>query len=120
PATYMMTVDFETAPERTDSLVAAALEEIDRLRTRGPSDDEVAKTREARKRDRDGDLESNNYWANELSWHARMGWPLATIADHQNDVLRMSKANLQAAARAYLKPSDYVEVTMMPKGKATP
>jgi hypothetical protein len=75
--------------------------------------------RTARVRDRDGDIESNTYWASELSYHARMGWPLTTIATHQTDEARLSRENLRDACQRYLQTSQYVQVTILPRPLAT-
>ncbi len=120
PSRYSVTIDFEASPDRIDSLVTAAFAELNRLRTTGPTDEEVEKIRAARTRDRDGDVKSNSYWASELLWHARMGWPLNTIATHQDEVKLMSKASLRAACDTYLRASEYVQVTMYPKATTTP
>ena len=119
PVRYTVTIDFETAPETADSLAAVGLRELDRLRTDGPTDAELEKVRTARVRDRDGDIESNTYWASELSWHARMGWPLATIATHQADEARLSRENLRDACQRYLRTSEYVQVMILPKPPVT-
>jgi zinc protease len=119
PVRYKVTIDFETAPETADSLTAIGLRELDRLRGEGPTVAELEKVRAARVRDRDGDIESNTYWAAELSWHARMGWPLATIATHQADEARLSKENLRDACQRYLRTSEYVQITILPKVPVT-
>ena len=116
PAHYRLVVDFEAARERIPELSAAALEEVQRLRTSGPTDDEVAKIRAARIRDRDGSTDRNTYWASELATHARMHWPLATIANHQLEATLLSKDAVQRACAQYFTPSSYVQVTMYPKG----
>jgi zinc protease len=119
PVRYTIAIDVETAPEATDSLTAVTLHELERLRMEGPTEDELAKVRTARVRDRDGDIESNTYWASELSYHARMGWPLTTIATHQADEARLSRENLRDACQRYLQTSQYVQVTILPKPLAT-
>jgi zinc protease len=115
PARYTVTIDFDASPDRMDSLVVAAFAELDRLRTRGPTDSELEKVRAARTRDLDGKMESNRYWASELMWHARMGWPLATITKHQDAAKRLTKAALRTACSTYLRSSEYVQVTRYPK-----
>lgn len=117
PATYSVTIDFDASPERIDSLATAALAELDRLRTAGPAEMEYQKIKAARVRDLDGKAESNKYWASELMWHARMGWPLGTILGHELDAKSLSANSLRAACAKYLKASEYVQVTMYPMGK---
>jgi zinc protease len=115
---YTFAVDFETAPERVDSLTAAAIAELGRLRVDGPTDRDFEKVRAARARDFDGEVESNSYWANAVAWHIRMGWPLGTIGNHDGDQEVFLRPALRAACQKYLQTSEYVQVTMLPRGSA--
>jgi predicted Zn-dependent peptidase len=115
PVRYSITVEFEASPERIDSLADAALAELKRLSTRGPTKQELEKTRIAGTRDLDDKLQDNDYWATELSWHARMGWPLAGITAHQRDAEHLTLAALREACARYLGTAQYARVTMYPK-----
>jgi zinc protease len=115
PTTYSLFVDFEASPERIDAVGAAALEELERLRTQGPTAAEFDRTRAARMRDYDGELESNDYWTSELSQHSRLGWPLTTIATHRQDVEGLEPATLRAAAATYLSTRRMTRVTTRPR-----
>jgi zinc protease len=120
PARYTLSISFEAAPERIDSLATAALSELDRLRANGPSTQQVDQTRAAETRDLDGKIEQNSYWARELAAHARLGWSFATIMTHQIDAKLLSAATLRAACAKYLSTSRYVRVTLYPKATAKP
>jgi zinc protease len=115
PFRYTLTLDFEAAPERIDSLSRVALEELERLRTRGPTAAEIQRVREARVRDLDGQLERNTFWANELRWYARVGWPLAAIADEPTRAKLVSDGEIREACKRYLDASQFVQVTMYPR-----
>jgi zinc protease len=114
PMTYRIQVVFEAAPERIDSLVDAALAELARLRTTGPTKTEVEKVRAAKLRDLD-DTDDNSYWANELSAHTRMGWPLTSIASHKPNAERLTVDGVRLWCARILDTSHYVRVTMYPK-----
>ncbi|MEO7084840.1 MAG: insulinase family protein [Gemmatimonadaceae bacterium] len=120
PAHYTLSISFEAAPERIDSLASVALSEHDRLRVSGSSAQEVEHTRAAEVRDLDGKIEQNDYWAKELAAHARLGWPLATISTHQASAKAMSGATLRAACARYLSTSRFVRVTLYPKATTKP
>ncbi len=115
PSSYRITIGFEGSPERMEALSAAALEVLKRLRTTGPTMDELAKTRAALIRDLDGKLEDNDYWADELAWHARMGWPLESILTHQANAKLLTMDALKAACARYLGTERLARVTMYPK-----
>jgi zinc protease len=114
PAQYRLAVDFEAAPERIDSLADAALAVLERLRTSGPTSSEFEKVRAARVRRLDASLDDNDYWATELSSHARRGWPLASINDHADAAKRLSELGARTACARFLATGHYVRVTMYP------
>jgi zinc protease len=115
PIHYTVTIDFEAAPERINVLAAAALTELQRLSSKGPTALELEKTRAAEIHDLDNRIQDNAYWATELSWHARMGWPLASITAHQPNAQHLTLAALREACAKYLGTSQYTRVTMYPK-----
>jgi len=118
PAEFELTVGFTAAPERIDTLAGAALAELERLRTKGPTKDEAAKVRAAAVRHHDDDRDGNYYWASELVAHSLLGWSLDSIADHGDAASEISVASLSAAAARYLDSRQYVRVTRMPTNRA--
>jgi zinc protease len=119
PGRYTLTVDFQSSPGRVDELTAVAAAELDRLRTRGPTQAEFAATREMRVRDYDGETERIAYWTEELTAHARLGWPLVTISQHGLQAQMMTLEALKAACATYIDPRRSVRVIMRPGGGAT-
>jgi zinc protease len=115
PTTYQLAIEFEAEPERIDALAQAALEELARLRTQGPTDAETKKVRAAETRDLDNKIESNGYWASELEWHSRVGLSLESIATHQDSARALTRAALRDACARYLGTDAYVRVTLLPK-----
>ena len=115
PARYTMTVEFETDPGRIEELAAAAIDELARLSRDGPTDAQFNGAREARMRDFDGRLEDNDYWADELVFHARHGWPLEGIAAHGRDAEAATLEEVRRACARYIPARDYVRVTMRPR-----
>jgi zinc protease len=120
PSTYTMTIDFAAAPDRIDALAAAALAELSRLRAAGPSESEFVRTRAARIRDLDEKLRDIEYWADELSTHARMHWPLGDIADHPRSAASLTRQSLREACRTFLGTATHVRVTMYPRASPLP
>ena len=115
PTRYTMTIDFESAPERMETLAAAAVDELERLHRVGPTDAQFQATREARVRDFDGRVEDNAYWVDELTFHAVHGWPLAGIGTHSREAEAMTLKDMRLACARYIPPNNYVRVTMRPR-----
>jgi zinc protease len=112
---YVYSIDFSAAPERVDTLAAAAIGEIERLRTRGPTTAEAEKVRKAAIEHNDERSHGNSYWANELEWHSLTGWPLEAVARHGDDAEKISAASLRAACARYLDGRRFVRVTRLPE-----
>lgn len=118
PSTYQFDIEFEGAPERIDSLSAAALAELKRLVVSGPTAAELEKVRNTKTRGLDNVGESNRYWANELMQHARRSWPLDSITTHQDRIKQISAEALRQACAQFLDTTHFVRVTMYPKQPA--
>jgi zinc protease len=114
-ASFAFTIDFTAAPERIDSPASAALAEIERLRTHGPTPEEAARVRTAAIEHNDVDSHGNGYWANELAWHTLSGWSLESIARHAEDAKRISAEMLKSACARYLDGRRFVRVTRFPE-----
>ena len=112
---YTFTIDFSAAPERIETLAAAALAEIERLRYKGPTSAEAGKVREAAMQHNNEQSHGNGYWASELEWHALTGWSIDSIAEHPNDAASVSLPMLIAACNRYLDGRRYVRVTRLPQ-----
>jgi zinc protease len=114
PSRYTMTVEFESAPGRIETLASAAIDELARLHQFGPTETQFRGAREARVRDFDGRVEDNAFWVSELTFHARHGWPLAGIDAHRHEAEAMTLEQLRRACAMYIPSQDYVRVTMRP------
>lgn len=115
PARYTMSIEFESDPGRMEALAAATFDELARLHREGPTAAQFRGAREAQVRDFDGRLEDNEYWAEELSFHARHGWPLEGIAAHGREAEAATEVDVRRACATYIPARDYVRVTMRPR-----
>ena len=69
---YRVTVDFTTDPQRVEELIGVVFENIERVRTSGPSDLTVALVRESEMRDREESLATNGFWLGVLERIAKL------------------------------------------------
>jgi zinc protease len=114
PSTFQLSVEFESSPARADSLTVAALAELTRLSTVGPTAQELKDMQLTMAHDFDDSKESLEFWADEISSHAEMGWPLSGIETHQEHYRNFSLENLKNASARILSPGRFVRVTMLP------
>jgi zinc protease len=116
---YRFAVDFGAAPERLDELVRVVFSEIASLGRAGPTQDELAKVREEQRRQRELDLRDNNWWLMQLLAYDNNGWDLAGIAAPA-DPGAVTAERIRDAARLYLDPQRYVQVSLVPEDVAPP
>ena len=108
-------VSFGSAPERTDELVAATFAVIDSVKAGAISDSNMTKVRQIRVRSHETELRQNGSW---------LGAMMDADEDHrdQRDFLRIpalvtsvTKAQLRAAAKEYLRREQVARFTLLPE-----
>ncbi len=70
---YSITIQFGSAPERTEDLIKRVFQEIDLLKTNGPTERQVNDEKEALERDFETNSKTNNYLLNQLSLRYQQG-----------------------------------------------
>lgn len=112
---YRFTIGFGSAPERLESLTAAALAQIDSLKRFGTSPEYVNKVKEAALRSRETAIKQNGYWISQIATFDQSGWPLAEIPNGEKLITSLTAADLQRAAVKYLRTDNYVRVSLYPE-----
>lgn len=107
-------VQFGSAPDRVEELVAAVHAEIRALADSGPSAAELEKVREAQIRSRETAIRTNGFWATRLSQAWRYGEDPADILRFRELVDGLTAERVRDAARRYLTGDNYVRVTLLP------
>ena len=120
PGYATMSIDFGCAPGRADSMVAAALEEVRKLRDAGPSDADLQREQEIQRRELETSLRENGYWLGSLQVVSRLGWDPRRIARRRERIDRLTTADLKETFRKYFPPDRYTVVTLLPESGAPP
>ncbi len=112
---FTMQVVFGSDPERAEELKQAVFEEIERLKAEGPTPEDVASALEAERRGLETSLESNGWWASNLtsalSSEADPGYLVDPSRYEGIDV-----ATVQDDAARYLPADQFVSVVLLPAG----
>jgi zinc protease len=116
---FSLSVGFGCAPERAESLLQRVLAELAAVRESGFSEETVDKVREQQRRQREEDLEQNEFWLGTLANYYRLGLDPLLILDHEELVETVTAANLQAAADRYLDTGRSVRAILYPEAGAT-
>ncbi|CAN5139187.1 insulinase family protein [soil metagenome] len=121
---YRVAIGFGTSPERLDELTRTVFAEIARLREEGPRPGDLAKVREAVRRQQEIDLREDGFWLRQLIRYDRYGWDLREIPAGAERLRRIDADAVRRAAVRYLDPDRYVQVSLLPDtaagSKATP
>ena len=115
---YAVSISFSCAPERTEELVQAAMEQVQVLREKGPTEKEVTDTREKLLRDHETGSKQNGYWVTQLSLRYQSGEPLDSLFEMPEHYRKITPAMIHDAAKLYLNPENHVKVTLFPEKKS--
>jgi zinc protease len=114
-ARYAFIINFGCAPENADKLVASALDEVNKLRTAGPLQENVDKWRAEDKATRETQLKTNNWWLAYLSGQLENGEDLHQLDFHPSIVDGITPAGLKEAAVKYLSGDNYIRLELLPE-----
>jgi zinc protease len=114
---FAVNISFGSAPERAGELAREALAEVEALRTKGPTDREVADVIERLVRDFETNSKQNGYWATQLSLRYQQDDDVASLFGIVDLYRGLNAAAIQQAAKRYLDPANMVKVTLLPEKK---
>ena len=114
-AEYAVSIDFGSAPDRTDVLVARVFEEIAKFKAAGPTDQQVNDVRTAMQREYETSLKNNGYLAAQMSFKYQYGEDVQGVFTANELFAALTPAGLRDAARLYLDDKNYVKVQLFPE-----
>jgi zinc protease len=111
-------VQFGSAPENVESLTAAVMTEIDRLRREGPAAADVQAVKEQEKNGLQEALRQNSYWLNSLQAMHLLGRDPRRILQRIERADSLTQENIHAALRKYFPAERRTVVTLVPETTA--
>ena len=114
-ARYTFIINFGCAPENADKLVASALDEVGKLRTTGPLQENVDKWRAEDRSARETQLKTNSWWMSYLSGQLENGEDLHQLNGYSTIVDGITPAALKEAAVKYLSGDNYIRMELLPE-----
>ena len=115
--TYQLMVMFGCSPTATDKITKAVFGEISKIRKKGPTTVDLDKAKEALIRNRETDLEKNEFWLRKIeSIYFNHDNP-ASISTFKDRVNAITVNDLKTVASSYLHPDHYVRVVLQPEKK---
>lgn len=112
---YALSINFGCAPNRVDELVAKTFAAIEKLKSEGPTEEEVGKVREAHIRKRETDLKENRFWMGSLQAAYITGEDPLQIPNENKLLGSITTTSIQAAAKKYFDMSNYIKILLVPE-----
>ena len=113
---YVEHVSFQCAPENVESLIAAALDEIDKVKKNGVDEKDLSKVRLAQKNELEVNLKTNMYWANEMISDVVNGKKMSDGKDEFQQIDKLASVDLQKIATKIFG-SNYSRFVLLPETK---
>jgi zinc protease len=112
-----MIVMFGCSPKTTEKLTKAVFGEIKKIIKKGPTEVDLKKAQEAMIRNRETDMEKNEFWLRKIeSLYFNNDNP-ASVLNFKDRVNAVTIADLKSTAEKYFNPDHYVRVVLMPEKK---
>jgi zinc protease len=114
---YSVNISFGSDPARNDELVKSAMQQVELLKTEGPTEKQVNDAKEKQLRDYETSSKQNGYWVQQLSLRYQSGEPIDSLFSMPDLYKQVTAADVKAAAQRYLNPANHVVVTLFPEKK---
>ncbi len=113
----MITIMFGCDPKRQDKLSAVVLKQMDILKKKGPSVENLNKVKEQMIRERETDIKRNNWWVRKLENVYYYDDPKSSIDDYNIKVNKVTPQEIQQLANKYFSSNNYVKLYLKPEKK---
>ncbi|PUZ25791.1 peptidase M16 [Chitinophaga parva] len=114
---YAFSVQITCAPANVEKLIAATKEEMDKLKTNGPSEDDVAKFVAETRRSQELQLRDNGFWMQYLVGRLQNGDPMNAVLHFDERLAMVTRASVQQTAAKYFTNENEVRLVHLPEAK---
>lgn len=114
---YSFTVFFECAPANVDKLIAATMEEIDKIKQNGALPLDIEKFAVTEARSTQLQMKENIFWAGYLGSASQNGEDPDAILKHVGDLGNVTPQSTKDAANKYLSGSNLIKFILLPEKK---
>ncbi|WP_437921424.1 M16 family metallopeptidase [Sphingobacterium sp. LRF_L2] len=112
---FGMNISFTTNPQLVEKLTTAALEEIESIRSKGPSQEDIDKYIAEKLLSSDQQIQHNEFWLSYLLSSAVDGLDPARIYKEKEAIKSISREKVQALAKRYLEPAHLFQFVLYPE-----
>ena len=112
---YAFMINFGSDPKRVEELVKVIFQEIEKLKTKGPTEKEVNDAREALYREYETNKKQNNWLLAQIYYRYQLNEDPSDILTYEQSLKLLNPKVIQKAAQTYLKMNNYVLVSLYPE-----
>ncbi len=114
---YGITISFNSDPDKTDELIDAAKEVIEKARTEVPSELDMTKVKETQKQGRIKNLKENRFWQGQIMRRQEEDKDFENISLESFEELinSLTPEQIRDAANAYFNYNSFIEIIMEPE-----
>lgn len=116
-ANFVAGVSFPCGPENVAKLTEATLAEIEKMKTNGPSPEDLSKVKETWKQQYQVSLRENAFWVRQLIQSVENGTDATNVLSYEKRVDALTGKDLKDAANKYFDTKNYVQFVLDPEQK---
>jgi zinc protease len=102
-------------PENVDKLIAAALEQVQQVKDKGPASEDLAKVKETFLKKHQENLKDNSYWLNVLQRSVELSTNPSSVLTVEQRVNAITPKDLQERAKKYFAMNNYFQAVLYPE-----
>jgi zinc protease len=108
---YYFSISFPCGPENAETLTQAAIDELKKLKEKGPEEKDLAKIKEAQRLELKENLKENDYWMRTLETMYTYQLPFESMLKAEENIEKLSGSDIQNALNKYV--NENVVITML-------
>jgi zinc protease len=112
---YSFMVHFGCAPQNVEKLIASTLDEINKLKTDGPLQENIDKWRAEEKTSFEPQLKTNNFWLGYLDAQLQNQEKLDDVNNYNGLLDNVKPGDVKTMAGKYLNGDNYIRLVLMPE-----
>jgi zinc protease len=112
---YMTFIMFGCSPTNTDTLANAVMDILKNFQKNGPKKETLEKVKQQMIKDRQTNLEKNNFWLSYISGRIYMGEPLNAIATYEQSVNAITNDDIVKFMKKFVDLKQVLRIDMYPE-----
>lgn len=112
---FQLVINFGCAPANVDKLLAAALEEIEKIKTNGPEADDLLKFHAEESRQLELNKQNNQYWLSYLTTKLQNGEDVNSLLEQDGRIKAVTEKDIQQAAQQYVSGTTLIKFVWLPE-----